>query len=193
MLRNKKTFLLVAVLSLIAVSVLKISAQSADKASVSVRKIDKQVVLYTVVRGGYDKTGIEIGKLYSWAAAKKIIPNDNMYFVYLNNPHKTTPQHYLTEIRIPVSAEALQYAGTFDNMTDVKEVPAMEVAVIVKPPGTADPSYIYRDLQHWIAENGYLNEAGPMERFLTNAQSGNYEQMKSEIMIPITKITSEKK
>jgi DNA gyrase inhibitor GyrI len=191
MLRKQKLLLLLLAASLIAVSVMEISAQSADKASaVTIRKIDKQVVLYTVVRGNYGKAGMEIGMLYARAATKQITPRGAAYFVYLNNPQKTSSEHYLTEIRIPVDAEALKYAGLLGDMTDVKEVSAVEVAVALKPEGMADPSCVYHDLERWIVENGYTAEEGPIEKFLTNAQTGNYEQMKSEIMIPIVKVSS---
>ncbi|MGA2915221.1 MAG: GyrI-like domain-containing protein [Sedimentisphaerales bacterium] len=195
MLKKKKILLLLLfAASLIAVSIIEISAQSADKASaVTIRKIDKQVVLYTVVRGNYGKAGMEIGMLYARAATKQITPQGAAYFVYLNNPTKTSCEHYLTEIRIPVEANALKYAGSLGDMTDVKEVPAVEVAVALKPEGMADPSCVYRDLEHWIAGNGYTADDSPIEKFLTNAQAGKYEQMKSEIMIPIVKVSLEKK
>jgi DNA gyrase inhibitor GyrI len=187
---SKMKMLLLAI-GLIAVSVIEISAQSTDEASVvTIRKIDKQVVLYTIVRGSYAKAGTEIGVLYARAATKQIAPRGSAYFVYLNNPQKTSIEHYLTEVRIPVDAAALKQAGSLGDMTDVKEVPAVEVAVAVKPEGMADPCVIYKNLEKWILENGYIAEEGPCERFLTNAQTGNYEQMKSEIMIPIVKVSS---
>lgn len=189
MLSKTKMFLLA--IGLISASVVEIFAQPTDGASaITIRKIDKQVVLYTIVRGSYAKAGTEIGVLYARAATKQIAPRGSAYFVYLNNPQKTSCEHYLTEIRIPVDTEALKQAGSLGDMTDVKEVPAVEVAVAVKPEGMADPSAIYRNLEQWIFENGYIAEEGPFEKFLTNAQTGTYEQMKSEIMIPIVKVSS---
>jgi effector-binding domain-containing protein len=186
-----KTKMLLLAIGLISAGVVEISAQSANEASaITVRKIDKQVVLYTIVRGSYAKAGTEIGVLYARAVTKQIAPQGSAYFVYLNNPQKTSSEHYLTEVRIPVDAEALKQAGSLGDMTDVKEVPAVEVAVAVKPEGMADASAIYRNLEQWILENGYIAEEGPFEKFLTNAQTGNYEQMKSEIMIPIAKVSS---
>jgi DNA gyrase inhibitor GyrI len=188
---SKTKMLLLLAIGLISVSVVEISAQSTEGASaITIRKIDKQVVLYTIVRGSYAKAGTEIGMLYARAVTKQIAPRGSAYFVYLNNPQKTSSEHYLTEVRIPVDAEALKQAGSLGDMTDVKEVPAVEVAVAVKPEGMADPSAIYRNLEQWILENGYIAEEGPFEKFLTNAQTGNYEQMESEIMIPIVKVSS---
>ena len=189
--KTKLFLLLLLAAGLIAASVVEISAQSTEGASaITIRKIDKQVVLYTIVRGSYAKAGMESGLLYARAAMKQIAPRGPSYFVYLNNPERTSTEHWLTEVRIPVDAEALKYAGSLGDMTDVKEVPAMEVAVAVKPEGMADSSSIYRDLEHWIFKNGYVADDGPSEKFLTNAQTGNYEQMKSEIMIPIVKVPS---
>ncbi len=189
--KTKMLLLLLLAAGLIAVSVVEISAQSTEGASaITIRKIDKQVVLYTIVRGSYAKAGMESGMLYARAAMKQMAPQGPSCFVYLNNPQKTSAEHWLTEVRIPVGAEALKYAGSLGDMTDVKEVPAMEVAVAVKPEGMADPSSIYHELEHWIFKNGYVAEEGPSEKFLTNAQTGNYEQMKSEIMIPVVKAPS---
>jgi predicted transcriptional regulator YdeE len=191
--KTKVLLLLFLVANLIVVSVFEISAQSADETSaITIHKIDKQVVLYTVVRGSYAKAGMEIGMLYARAAMKQITPRGTACFVYLNNHQKTASEHYLTEIRIPVDAKALKYTGSLGEMTGVKEVPAVEVAVVVKPEGMADPSCVYRNLERWIVENGYVADDGPIEKFLTNAQTGSYEQMKSEIMIPIVKISSVK-
>jgi effector-binding domain-containing protein len=189
--KTKMLLLLLLAAGLIAASVVEISAQSTEGASaITIRKIDKQVVLYTIVRGSYAKAGMESGLLYARAAMKQMVPQGPSCFVYLNNPQKTSSEHWLTEVRIPVGAEALKNAGSLGDMTDVKEVPAMEVAVAVKPEGVADPASIYRDLEHWIFKNGYVADDGPSEKFLTNAQTGNYEQMKSEIMIPVVKAPS---
>ena len=137
--KTKMLLLLLLAVGLIASSAVKISAQSTEGASaITVRKIDKQVVLYTIVRGGYTKAGMESGILYARATMKQMVPQGSACFVYLNNPQKTSAEHYLIEIRIPVDAEALKYAGSLGDMTDVKEVPAMVVAVAGKPEGIAD-------------------------------------------------------
>lgn len=189
--KTKLLLLLLLVTGMIVISVVEISAQSAEGAlAVTIRKIDKQVVLYTIVRGSYAKAGMESGLLYGRAAMKQIAPRGSAYYVYLNNPQKTSAEHYLIEVRIPVGAEALKYAGSLGDMTDVKEVPAMEVAVAVKPEGMTDPSSVYHELEHWIFKNSYVADDGPCEKVLTNAQTGKYEQMKSEIMVPVVKISS---
>jgi len=170
--------LLLPVVGLLVVSVVEISAKSPDGASaITIRKIDKQVVLYTIVRGSYAKAGMESGMLYARAAPKQITPRGSACFVYLNNPQKTSAEHWLSEVRIPVDAEALKYAGSLGDMTDVKEVPAMEVAVVVKPEGVAEPSSIYRDLERGMFNNSYMAEDGPCEKFLTNAQTGRYKHL----------------
>ena len=172
-------------------SVVEISATSAgDKSAFSLRRIEKQVVLYTIYRGSYDKVGPAIGKLYALAGSKGVRPIGAMSHVYLNNPKLVASQHWLTEIRIPVGKDALKLAGTLGEMTDVKTLPAMEVLVAVKPKGQADPAPIYEDLYRRILKEGYLADQGPIETFLTNAEAGNYAQMKTEIMIPVSKTPS---
>ena len=183
-----RTLLLLAVVGLVVVIVVGISATSAGgNSTFSLRRIEKQVVLYTIYRGSYDKVGPAIGKLYALAGRKGVRPLGPMTHVYLNNPKLVASQHWLTEIRVPVGKEALRMAGTLGEMTDVKVLPAMEVLVAVKPKGQADPAPIYEELYRRILKEGYLAAQGPIEKFLTNAETGNYAQMKTEIMIPVSK------
>ena len=72
-------------------------------------------------------------------------------------------------------------------MTDVKTLPTTEVAVAVKPEGQADPACIYKQLYEWIIKEGYMPAGAAREVFLTNAMSGDYSKMKTEIMVPVGK------
>lgn len=174
---------------LMFVSAVRIFAESpADKPGISIRKVDEQVVLYTIHRGSYDKIGSAIGNLFALAGKKGIAPRGSIYYVYLNNPNRVSSQHWLTEVRISVSKEALKAAGTLGEMTDIKTVPATEVAVAVKPEGQADPSGIYNRLYAWTFKQGYITTDSAREIFLTNAMTGNYAQMETEIMIPVIKM-----
>jgi len=183
-----RTSLLLAAVGLMIVSIVGISATSAGgKSAFSIRRVEKQVVLYTIYRGSYDKVGPAIGKLFALAGNKGVRPLGPMTHVYLNNPKLIASQHWLTEIRVPVGKEALKLSGTLGEMTDVKALPAMQVAVAVKSQGQADPSLIYKELDAWILKQGYYVNDAPMEIFLSNAETGNYAQMKTEIMFPISK------
>ncbi len=179
---------------LMVVSALEIFAQStAEKTAITLRKVESQVALYTIHRGSYETTGAAVGKLFALAGQKGILPRGPALYVYLNNPNYVSKEHLLTEIRIPVSKEALSFAGTLGEMTDIKNLPATEFAVAIKPEGQADPAPIYEELCTWITEQGYLAIEGPAEKFLTNAEAGNYAQMKSEIMIPAKKAKADQK
>ena len=189
MTKKRILFMLLAVICLMAVSVVGISA---EKNSISVRRIEQQVVLYTINRGSYAQTGSAIGKLYALAGRNRITPRGSAYYVYLNNPNQVSSEHWLTEVRIPVGKDALKLAGSLGPMTDIKLLPAMEVAVAVKPEGQADPSGIYNRLYAWIFKEGYIAAGACREVFLTNAMSGNYARMKTEIIIPVRKFQPDK-
>jgi len=177
------------VICLAAASTVAISAKSATQESdISIRKAKEEVVLYTIHRGSYDKIGPVIGNLYALAGKKGISPRGSVYYVYLNNPNQVSSQHWLTEVRIPVSKDDLKAAGTLGEMTDIKTLSATDVAVAVKPEGQADPSGIYNKLYAWISKEGYITTGSAREVFLTNVMSGNYAMMKTEIIIPIQKI-----
>lgn len=189
----KTWLILTLVICLTMVCVVKVFASlPSEKTGVSIRKIKEQVVLYTIYRGSYNKIGPAIGNLYALAGKNQISPRGAAYYVYLNNPNQISSQHWLTEIRIPVSKDALKAMGTLGEMTDVKALPAVEVAVAVKPQGQADPSGIYNRLQTWILKQNYIPADSPREVFLTNAMAGDYAQMETEIMFPIQKPSLDK-
>ncbi len=191
--RIKAWCLFLAAAILVAVSVVEILAETATQESAfSIRKVEGQVVLYTIHRGSYDKAGSVIGKLFALAGQKGIRPQGGVTFTYLNNPTRVSSEHWLTEIRIPVGEEALKLAGTLGEFTDVKTVPAAEVAVAIKPEGLADPGPLYVELTAWIFRQGYAHTDDPSEAFLTSAMGGDYSQMKTEIMIPIEKLAPHK-
>ena len=165
---------------------------SAERAAFSIRKMEPQVVLYTIYRGAYDNIGQAVGNLFALAGQKGIRPAGQVSYAYLNNPNFVSKEHLLTEIRIAVGKDALKLAGSLGEMTDVKTLPSMEVAIALKAEGIADPSVIYDGLSEFITKQGYVGLDSPSEVFLTNGMGGNYAQMKTEIMIPVKK-TADKK
>ena len=156
-----------------------------DKPDLIIRRAPKEVVLYTIYRGPYDKVGPAIGNLFALAGQKGIIPTGAPYHVYLNNPQRVSAEHYLTEIRIPVAETSLKLTGTLGPMTDIKALPPTDFAVAVKPEGQADPAPIYTSLYKWILQEGCIVVGSPHELFLTNAMSGDYARMRTEIMLPV--------
>lgn len=179
--------------ALTAVCAIGISAElTTPKSDFSIEKVKPEAVLYTICRGRYDKIGSTIGKLYALGGKNGIMPRGSVYYVYLNNPSQVSSEHWLTEIRIPVSKEFLEKAGMLGEMTDVKQLPAMEMAVAIKPEGQADPSGIYNNLYVWILKRGYVPLDAHREIFLTNAMSGDYGRMKTKIMIPVQKLSVDK-
>jgi len=181
-----------AILLIAAVAAEVSETSKIDAPTVTIRKLGSQTVLYTIYRGSYDKIGPAVGKLYGLAGKNRIIPRGSASYVYLNNPRRVSSEHWLTEIRIPVGKDALKLAGTLGEMTDVKQLPAMQVAVAVKPEGQADPAPVYDSLYSWIYKQGYMVVDSACEVFLSGAMTGNYAQMKSEIMVPIRKFSSDK-
>jgi DNA gyrase inhibitor GyrI len=139
--------LVLLAVGLMAVSTIRICAESpTEKSAFTIRKLEPQVVLYTIYRGSYDQLGKATGNLYALAGKKRISPRGGACYVYLNNPQNVSSQHRLTEIRIPVDASALKLSGTLGEITDVKELPAMKVAVAIKPKDQADSASIYDSL-----------------------------------------------
>jgi effector-binding domain-containing protein len=190
----KMLSLSIAILILVVIVTAGISAEkTSEKSSITTRQLESQTVLYTIYRGHYEKIGQAIGKLYAIANSKGIQPGGQLSCVYLNNPEYVPMEHCLTEIRIPVAnaEEALKHAGTLGEMTDIKVLPTMEVAVIIKPGTNMDYADFYKVLYNGIAKIGYRASDNACETFSTNTTSIDYSQMKSEIIIPIKKISYE--
>jgi effector-binding domain-containing protein len=160
----------------------------APRPAVTVRQEPEQVVAYTVFRGNYDKIGPAIGQLFMKLGQNGIAPQMPITFVYLNNAGITQPDHYLTEVRIPVGKEALAKAGTLGDFTDVTTIPALEYAVIRKEPGMGDPMGLRKALYAWVRENGYQAIDNCGERFLDPTPQTDYVQMNNEIMVPVEKV-----
>jgi DNA gyrase inhibitor GyrI len=179
-------------IGLTAVGTIRICAESPADKSFTVRRMQPQVVLYTIYRGPYENIGRPIGELYAMAAKKKITPRGPVMLVYLNNPRYVSQEHCLTEIRIPVGPEAIQQAGTLGAFTDVKTLREMEVAVVQKQPAQTDYSAFYRNFYERIAKEGYCPTDNAFEVFAgTGGQmTADYNQMKSEVMMPVVKTGS---
>jgi effector-binding domain-containing protein len=183
----KNVLMLLLVVIVAAVTVELFAEQSSGESDFSIKKSEAQTVLYTVYRGPYEKIGKSIGELYGLAMQKKIIPRGSVSLVYLNNPQNTSQEHLLTEIRIPVGDEALQQAGTLGEMTDVKKLPATDVAVMKKQLGQTDYAAFYGRFYARIVKEGYHATDNVAEVFIDSGMGGDYSRMKSEIMVPVAK------
>ncbi|MCP4712531.1 MAG: GyrI-like domain-containing protein [Planctomycetes bacterium] len=161
---------------------------SDDDQKITVRKVNKQVVLYTIYRGHYEKIDQPIGELITKAIQNEIYPQGSVELAYLNNHKIISKEHWLTEIRVLVGRDALKLAGKMGPMTDVKELPAMEVVVAPKPIGVDDQGEIFQKMHVWIYKNGYMPLDGQCETFFSQPETTDYKQMETEVMIPVKKL-----
>lgn len=160
--------------------------KSEYKLDLTVREVGPQTVLYTIYRGHYENIGAAIDQLYELAMANGIHPCGPILTGYLNNAKYVSSEHWLIEIRIPVDASALELAGKLGNMTDVKNIPAMKVAVAIKPKGQTNPEPVIHSLYSWINQQGYVAVDRMWQSIISN-ETGDYTKMKTEFMIPISK------
>lgn len=183
---TKSIVLLLVTAALIFAATSMIAAESAgDKPTCTIRQVEEQVVFYTIHRGGLDNIPSVVMNLFNLAIEKGVYPDGPITFAYLNDFTRTSSEHWLIEIRLPVDKSALKLSGTLGKMTDVKTLSPVKMAVAVKPEGMADPRPVYERLYSWMAKQGHTPTSGPQETFLTNAESGDYAQMKTEIMVAI--------
>ncbi len=187
---RKATLLIGAVIAASIAGRLLFAGEKAEQmkaTGITVRKAEAQTVLYTIYRGPYEKIGAAIGELYATAGKNRIAPRGGVTFVYLNNPTSVAPEHFLTEIRIPVGEEAKKLAGKLGAMTDVKTLGPMEVATMEKAAGDMDYQRLLAKLYTWLAKNGYYAADNASETF-SGSSGQNPMQAKSEIAVPVEKV-----
>ena len=188
--RSKRTILalsvIVAVEFAIMIGICISDWKAGYKMDVAVRHVGPQTVLYTIYRGHYKDIGKAIDRLYELALEKGMHPFGPILTAYLNNAASVSSEHWLIEIRIPVDASALEFTGTLGDMTDVKNIPAMKVAVAVKPKGQTNPEPVIHSLYSWINQRGYVAVDRMWQSIISN-ETGDYTKMKTEFMIPISK------
>lgn len=191
--RRKKIIILLSAILLIELIVTAGLCISRDDKpylpEVELRQIGPQTVLYTIHRGPYENIGETINNLYELAVQKNIYPVGPVMSGYLNDPRTESSEHWLIEVRIPVDGSALCLAGTLGEIIDVKSIPAMQVAVAVKPQGQFQPGYAIESLYSWINRNGYLAVDRLWQSVIEN-ETGDYKEMKTEFIIPIEKIAN---
>lgn len=152
---------------------------------VTVRRVESQAVLYTIYRGHYEGVNTAIEELIDLADDKHLTPIGPIYTGYLNNPLLVSGDHWLIEVRMPVAMNALRFAGTLGEMTDVKLIPAMKVVTAVKPEGQPDPGPVIRGLYSLINQRGYRVAGGMWQTVLYDNSSKDYSLTKTEFIIPV--------
>ncbi|MHC4130522.1 MAG: hypothetical protein ACYSSP_01050 [Planctomycetota bacterium] len=163
--------------------------EESSKDEIKLKKYKKQIVLYTICRGDNKKAGRAARDLYFLAEEKAIIILGTPTYVYLNDHMEVPSEHQLTEIRIEVRKESIEHAGKLGEWIDIKEVPTYDAAAAIKMQGVADPGPIYDKLNQWIIEKGYIPFGPPTENILIGATNAKYEKIKSEIAIPVKKLS----
>lgn len=167
------------------VSLMSWNPLNAEKEKMNTEKeiVPEQVVLYTIYKGEYEKLGVAIGQLFATAGQHGLFPTGDLTCAYLNNPEICGTQHALTEIRLPVPAEALSKAGTLGPYTDIKKIPALKVITAIKPIGQESPEQAIIALYETLRQENLMALEGFYEVILENGQTGNYTQMKSKLCL----------
>ena len=159
-------------------------AENENSNGITIRELPQQTVLYTIFRGRDNNISDSVNKLYSLAELKGLSPCGPLSTCCLSDSGTAEDHHKLIEIQIPVESQAIELAGTLGDMTDVKVIPSMKVAVAVKPEGKNDPTEIIEDLFSWINKKGFVVK-GRMKQNILNRGNGAYHTLKSEFLIPI--------
>lgn len=174
-----------------ALVIVAVLAAGADMDPYGIREESEQVVLYTVHRGDRETLKKAIHDLFDQARKKDIATKGHFTLVALNDPSRPS-KHMLTEIQIPVDADASKVSAVAfeDRMTDIKTIPAHEAAfwpVRGRTTTTRPFNEIYRGLYRWIVNRGELPMFGPRRTFFVSYYRDDYEQAETEVIVPIWK------
>ncbi|MEJ2648221.1 MAG: hypothetical protein P8016_07430 [Sedimentisphaerales bacterium] len=150
-----------------------------NRSDVTLRNVPRQTVLYTIYRGDYFEVSYAINKLYALAHEKGISLLGPVSTCRLTSPLSEEANHSLIEIQIPVEENAIEQAGPLGDMTDVKVLPAMKVAV---------PTEVIADLFSWINKKGFVVK-GRMRQTVLDGSKGSYRKLRTEFVIPIEELT----
>jgi effector-binding domain-containing protein len=192
---NTKRCLFASILIIVIVTcIVACAAKDEDaKDEVKLKSYKSKLVLYTVCRGGNKKVGHAARDLYFLAEEKIIRLLSSPTYVYLNDREGLPSKHWLTEIRLDARSDAIEHAGKLGEWIDIKEIPAYQAAAAIKDKGVADPGPVYDKLYSWIFEHGYVPAGRPIENLLLGTTNSKYENIKSEITIPVKKLSADTK
>lgn len=73
-----------------------------DSSGLGIKRIEPHLVASALHRGPYDSVGPTYSALLEWIAENGYEVDGPFEEAYLNDPGETSPEEYLTEVRIPV-------------------------------------------------------------------------------------------
>ena len=131
-----------------------------EMAAVKIKTLKPQKLAYVEHTGDYKSIPYDdyFNQLYSWAKEKKVRPGFKPLGIFHDDPEKTPPEQCKSEIAIPIVGEAEP-----EGDIKIKELPSMEVAVIKHKGSSEEYKNTYRQLNKWIAQNGYEWSGPAME------------------------------
>jgi DNA-binding transcriptional MerR regulator len=127
----------------------------------------------------YSHVPEQIGKVFAYIGQNRGFPVGPPMSLY--HDHEYREQDVDVETVVPVK-------GPIKDGEEIviRELPAIEAAVLIHEGDVADISQAYEAAGHWIEANGY-QIAGPVrERYLSEGPPDDSSQMVIEIQLPIT-------
>jgi len=121
-------------------------------AEVEVRRREACKVAYIQHIGDYDTIPFDVylSELHAWVGKAKVMPGALPLALFYDSPQVTPPGRRRVEIAITFEGQAKP-----EGRIRIRELPAMEVAVIRHGGPSAEYPATYRKLTEWIASNGY--------------------------------------
>ncbi len=151
---------------------------------ISVKDMEPAILFMKKVKGSYDKHESVIPEVYSQLARLGIQPAGPVMGIYYDNPQQVAEEKLHWAIALPVKEKTEQSLPT-GYVFEEKEAYKAATATIKGPYG--DLSKFYVDLYDWIAEQGYMPAGPPMESWLGDPTSTPPSELKTELIVPITK------
>lgn len=141
-------------------------------------------VAFITMHGPYAQAPEGYGRLYGWIGQHALVPGGMPAAVYLTVPSETPEPDAVWEVWAPIAGDVAE-ADPDASGVGVRHVPAVTAASLMHkgPYETVEPSY--RELWSWIAENGYVPDGPPMERYYSDPAEVPPEEYLTQILIPV--------
>lgn len=155
---------------------------------VEVKKRKACRIAYIEHLGEYSAVPFEkyIPQLYGWAKQNKVMPGFMPMGIYHDDPEKTSAEKCRSEIAITFKGRAKP-----GNDIKVRNLPAMNVAVIKHKAPAKEYRETYRKLSEWIVQNGYEWAGPPIEIYTKKPKVEAGETIiYAHIQAPVRKVKS---
>lgn len=153
---------------------------------VELKTTEPATVAYVSMRGPYDQVPEAMGRLYGWIAQHGMRPVGMPMAVYYTAPDDGPEADAVWELQAPLAGEHAEQDADASGCGVRHLEPHLAASAMYKGPYEfIEPAY--KELQTWIAANGYVLAGPPREVYYSDPSDTAPEDYLTEIVFPVDK------